>query len=206
MKEKLQTFGKNFIRQGYIYTLVCLVLGLVLTIWSEQALFSIVVSLLIFVLLYGIIHIVCYFVSEPKIAKNGRFLLKGLLAIEAVAIFCLAYFLSMKTVIVVFASVMAIMSSVRFQCAIDLQRQKFKPWYMFLIFGSFILIMACLPFIFQLTDSVLFRIVGVTMLFEMIDDFMCRVIVKTSDEDTTIKEDTTISEEDITEKGASTDE
>ena len=206
MKEKLHTFGRNFIHQGYIYTLVCLVLGLVLTIWSEQALFGIVVALLIGVLLYGIIHIVYYFMSEPKIAKDGRFLLKGLLAVEAVAIFCLSYYLSVKLVTVVYISVMAIMNSVRFQCALDLQRQKFKPWYLFLAFASVVLIMACLPFVFQLTDSVIFRIIGIAMLFEMIDDFMCRVMVKASVEDTTIQEDSTTNEEDTTLKGDSTDE
>lgn len=181
MKEKFKKLGRNFIRYGYIYTLLCLVLGLILTIWPNQAIFSIVLALLIGILLIGIAQVIYYFVSSAEIAREGLHLIKGLISIEAVGIFCLAYYLNLNLETIIFVSAMAVISSVRFQSAADIARKQYKIWYLFLSIAAIIILLACLPFLFKLSGTILYRIVGIVLLVEVVDDFMCKIILQTID-------------------------
>lgn len=181
MKERLKRFGAGFIKNGFIYTLLCLIVGVILTIWTDRAFSSIVIAILSCVTICGIVNVIKYFIVDSVIASEGLYLIKGLVMLESSAIFCLQHYLNIGLEKMVFISCLAILSSVRFQGALDMARKKYRIWYFFFAVTIILVLLSGLPFILHIEGTSIYRIIGITFLFECVDDFITRLILKTVD-------------------------
>lgn len=173
---------KTLFQHGFLYTVLCLIGGLLFTIWSKNATTYIVFALMGLVAVYGIFCIVKYFLIDKQLGTQNALLFQGIIALEIDAL-GVAYYLGMRNIpLLLYLGTVFTISSMRLQCMADMFRRQVRIWYVFLIIFIFLLMLAVLPFVFSISIEILYLIMGIALLVEFVDDLFCRVIIKSMDQ------------------------
>lgn len=182
MKEMTRKLFHSMMQHGFLYTILCLIVGLLLTVWPIYASLCTVLFFVTLMTCFGVFYIVRYFLSEKEVGAQKMFFFQGLSALEISILAALVYFCGLSVTLALYLGAMGIISSMRFQCMIDMIRRNVRIWYIYLIISCLLLFIAALPFIFDITPKMMYRIVGIVLLVEFVDDFIYRLIIKTMDE------------------------
>lgn len=126
--KKLKT-SYNWISFGYV------VLGLVFLFWSELSLMTLCYAFGILTIVYGIVHLIGYFVRDRLISVFRYDLVIGIIAV-ALGIMMLIRPQYIVSILPILLGIFIILSSImKIQNAIDLKRVDYPRWWLILVFA-----------------------------------------------------------------------
>ena len=182
MRDFFKKVMKSLFHNGFLYSILCLIGGLLFAFWSENAVSYIAFALMGLIAIYGIFCIFKYFIAEKETSVQALFLFQGIFALEidapGVACFC-----GLRNIpLLIYLGFVGMISTMRFQCMADMKRREVRVWYVFLIISILLLLLGLVPFVLSVSTKTLYLIIGITLLVEFVDDFFCRIIIKSMDE------------------------
>ena len=126
--KKLKT-SYNWISFGYV------VLGLVFLFWPELSLMTLCYAFGILTIVYGIVHLIGYFVRDRLISVFRYDLVIGIIAV-ALGIMMLIRPQYIVSILPILLGIFIILSSImKIQNAIDLKRVDYPRWWLILVFA-----------------------------------------------------------------------
>lgn len=158
---------KDFKRTFNIISLGYILLGLFLLLKPETSLLTISYVFAVLTLIYGIIHLIIYFIKDSMVSVFRYDFVIGIVAV----LFGIYIFISPKTIIailpVAFGIFIILSSIVKFQNALDLKRMYYDRWWLVLAFAVVCTLLGLLLIMRPLwLMKVIMRYVGVILIID----------------------------------------
>ena len=162
------------VRQGYLYTLGVLALGVLLLVWPRESVEVAIYAAAGLVILMGLVRVIRYFRVDPVTAREQQLLAGGTVRI-VLGILMLLYNTNAREWLPgVCGAVMLVIGGIRLQAAFDLKRRGMENWYAVLGAAAVSLILGVVALLFRKSlDSVL--MLGAALCVEALGDFYSRL-------------------------------
>lgn len=180
---RLDTAIAGAVRQGYLYTLSVLVLGVVLLVWPGEATMISYYAAAAIMILIGLWRIIRYFREDPVTARQQQLLATGAMRIIIGALM-LIYADRVSEdgsglVRAICGAGLLVVGSIRLQAAFDLKRKGYAQWYIALGFAAVCLVLGVLVYLFGEISPIL--LLGIGLCVEAVGDLFCRLKLSSID-------------------------
>jgi len=178
-KEHLRNWPREVVHSGFLYTLVCFALSIVLLIWKEASFWGVYITAGLMLACLGGWKIWKYFVIDS--ADEGmehQMFAQGSILVFA-GILMIAYRDQVSGLLpVIISAALLFVACLRAQAAIDLYRRQHTLWYLPLAFTGILAILGLVLLIFSIETHAAVIILGAALLAEAICDTYCRIVFR----------------------------
>ena len=178
-KERLRNLPQEILHSGFLYTLACLALAIVLLVWKEASFWGVYITAGAMLSCFGIWKIWKYFVIDgPDEGMEHQMFAQGAILLLA-GILMVAFRDKVHNLLpLIMASALLFVACLRAQAAIDLCRRAHTLWYLALAFAGLTALAGLTLLIFEISTHAAVIMLGIALLLEALCDLYCRLVFR----------------------------